>query len=231
MGRVGVPIVYSWPAGSGGLRGYFEDRESGEFTIYHLKEFLREVARCPEVERIHLIAHSRGTDVLTTALRELNLEDRGRGLKPQKELKLETLVLAAPDLDREVFSQRFVSEGLVNIARRVAIYYSAADSAVGMALWLFGSSQRLGAMSLADIEPESRRLLAGLPSFQTIYCSVSGFATSHAYVFDDPAAMSDLILLLRDRCDPGEENGRPLRASEPALWTLDNDYLKPKEAD
>ena len=69
LGRRGVPILYSWPAAHGGLFGYFIDRESGEFTIYHLKEFLRLLAASPEVERIHILAHSRGTDVITTALR------------------------------------------------------------------------------------------------------------------------------------------------------------------
>jgi esterase/lipase superfamily enzyme len=41
LGRQGVPILYTWPAGSGsGLRGYEHDRESGEFTLFHLKQFL-----------------------------------------------------------------------------------------------------------------------------------------------------------------------------------------------
>ena len=43
------------------------DRESGEFTVYHLKQCLRAVAACPDVERVHLIAHSRGTDVTISA--------------------------------------------------------------------------------------------------------------------------------------------------------------------
>ena len=29
LGRQGVPILYTWPAGFGGLRGYTRDRESG----------------------------------------------------------------------------------------------------------------------------------------------------------------------------------------------------------
>jgi esterase/lipase superfamily enzyme len=229
MGRVGVPIAYTWPAGGGGARGYFYDRESGEFTIYHLKEVLRTIATCPGLERLHIISHSRGTDVATTALRELNLEYRSRGLDPQKELKLETFVLAAPDLDTMVFGQRFISEGLIDVARRVAIYYSSNDSALGLSVWLFSGKNRLGAMAFEDFKPRTRELLANLHGFQTIDCNVSGFASSHAYMFDDPAALSDLILLLRDRCDPGAENGRPLQSEVPGLWFLDNDYEKPKK--
>src|SRR5205814_729751 len=56
MGRVGVPISYSWPAGLGGIRGYAYDRESGEFTVSHLRHFLKAVADCPDVERVHVVA-------------------------------------------------------------------------------------------------------------------------------------------------------------------------------
>jgi esterase/lipase superfamily enzyme len=73
LGRVGVPIVYTWPAGYPGLSGYTYDRESSEFTIYHLRSFLDLIASYPEVERIHLIAHSRGTDVAVAAVRELTI--------------------------------------------------------------------------------------------------------------------------------------------------------------
>ena len=63
LGRQGVPILYTWPAGFGGLRGYTRDRESGGFTIFHLKQFLRLLASTPELEELNIIAHSRGTDV------------------------------------------------------------------------------------------------------------------------------------------------------------------------
>ena len=47
LGRGSVPVLYTWPAGSGGLLGYFMDRESGEFTIFHLKQLLRLLASYP----------------------------------------------------------------------------------------------------------------------------------------------------------------------------------------
>jgi len=72
-GRWGVPIYYSWPAGqSGFISGYSYDRESGEFTIFHLKQFLRALGRVPEVEKINLHAHSRGTDGTRSGTRSPN---------------------------------------------------------------------------------------------------------------------------------------------------------------
>jgi esterase/lipase superfamily enzyme len=64
LGRQGVPILYTWPAGIGGLRGYTYDRESGEFTLFHLKQFLRVLASIPELEELHIIAHSPGNGCL-----------------------------------------------------------------------------------------------------------------------------------------------------------------------
>ena len=118
MGRVGVPIAYTWPAGRGGIRGYAYDRESGEFTVSHLRRFIQTVAECPDVERVHLIAHSRGCDVAISALRELHLTISAQGKTTQRELKLENLVLAAPDIDEEVFMQRSVGENLLQAAKR-----------------------------------------------------------------------------------------------------------------
>ena len=76
MGRCGVPVVYTWPAGGGSdpLRNYTYDRESSEFTVFHLKQFLRLLASCPDVEKVHIIAHSSGTNTALSALRELAIE-------------------------------------------------------------------------------------------------------------------------------------------------------------
>ncbi len=227
MGRVGVPIAYTWPAGFSGIRGYAYDRESGEFTIFHLKNFIRTVAACPEVERIHLVAHSRGTDVTITALRELNIEFQAKGESTADALKIENLVLAAPDLDEDVFMQRFFAENLLEAARRTTIYASSTDKAIEIADVVFASGRRLGGLRPRDFSPSMRNMLAQMPNLQFIECKVrsSGIIASHDYVFNNPAALSDLILVLRDRRPPGAEHGRPLWQPLAGIWELNNDYL------
>lgn len=252
-GRPGVPIVYTWPAGSGGLFGYAYDRESGEFTIVHLKLLLTALAENPQIERVHLIGHSRGTDVAVTTLRELHAEVRaatGRGITGQlsdrplitltpeqtahipytfEYLKLHTLVLAAPDLDQDVFVQRFVGENLVRAAQRIVIYFSPEDEALAFARWLFGSKARMGDLHASDFTPEQRATLAKLTSVELIECATKGFS-SHAYIFQHPGAFSDLLLILRDDRLPGAANGRPLEQPIEGVWLLKNDYLKPPAA-
>jgi esterase/lipase superfamily enzyme len=226
MGRCGVPFAYSWPAGMGGLRGYAYDRESGEFTVFHLKHFLQAVASCPDVERLHIIAHSRGCDVTISALRELHIGIQAQGRSTTEVLKLENLVLAAPDLDEEVFIQRFVSENMLSAAKRTTLYASNQDKAIEAADILFASRNRLGSLSGRDVAPVARKYLAKMPNVQFIECKVnSSFALSHSYVFTHPAALSDLILVLRDRRPPGALHGRPLRQPEEGIWELDQNYL------
>jgi esterase/lipase superfamily enzyme len=225
MGRVGVPIAYTWPAGLGGIRGYAYDRESGEFTVGHLREFIRSVATCPGVERVHLVAHSLGVHVTISALLELHLIYAAQGKSTQCELKLENLVLAAPDVDEELFMQRFVGENLLKAARRTTIYASQYDKAIELSDIIFASRRRLGTLAVKDFSPKMKQGLAKLPNVQFIECKVSGWLLSHSYVFTHPAALSDLILVLRDRRDPGAANGRPLRQRAEGIWELTDDYL------
>ena len=94
--------------------------------------------------RLHILAHSRGTDVTMTALRELHLEYRGRGVDTGDELKLANVVLAAPDLDLEVAVQRLRPDLVILAPKRFTMYVSKGDKAIGIAEWLFSSVERLG---------------------------------------------------------------------------------------
>lgn len=226
MGRVGVPIAYTWPAGSGGIRGYAYDRESSEFTVGHLRHFIKTVAETPGVERVHILAHSMGCSVTVSAVRELHLACQAQGKVTQRELKLENLVLAAPDIDEDVFMQRFVGENLLIAARQTTIYASPFDRAIELSDILFASRRRLGILAIKDFSANFKQSLAKLPSVQFVECKVSGILTSHSYIFEHPAALSDLILVLRDSRPPGAANGRPLLQPAEGLWELTDDYLK-----
>lgn len=226
MGRPGVPVIYSWPAGHGGLRGYTSDSESAEFTVFHLKQFLRALAATPGLEKIHILAHSRGTDVVTTAIKELMLEYRGKGLDTRKELKLGNLVLVAPDLELEIVNQSLVAEGMIFVPERFTVYLSKGDRALKLSSWLTNSVKRLGSLILDELNPRERADLTSLPNMTFIDADVESDITGHAYFWINPAASSDVILLLRDNAEPGAENGRPLIKQSENFWLLNEDYLK-----
>jgi hypothetical protein len=52
---------------------------------------------------------------------------------------------------------------------------------------------------------------------------------SHSYAFTHPAALSDLILVLRDGRPPGPEHGRPLAQPSEGIWELTDDYLAQRD--
>lgn len=227
MGRRGVAIAYTWPAGAKGLiRGYNRDRESGEFTVFHLKQLIRFLARTPELDRINILAHSRGTDVTTSAVRELLIEARGAGADPKEAYRIEDIVLAAADLDLEVVSQRLTAENLFQISDRLTLYVSAKDQAIGIADWLYKSKHRVGRVRYEDLTPTMRDRLE--------YISRSGIAIvdarvkkkgwGHDYFHSNPAVSSDLILVWRDDKCPGADNGRPLIQTAPGWWVIEAGY-------
>jgi hypothetical protein len=72
------PIPYGVIETAGGKRGilfgYDVDYESSVYAVEHLRKTIRTIATTPGVERIHLVAHSRGTDLLATAMSDLTYE-------------------------------------------------------------------------------------------------------------------------------------------------------------
>jgi esterase/lipase superfamily enzyme len=219
-GRAGVPILYSWPAGAPGLlRGYTHDRDSGEFTIPHLKHFLRLIASVPEVERIHVVAHSRGTHVLTGALHELVIENLAMDRDPRQTLKIANVVLASPDIDLEVFFQRFFGEQFFRGAQHVTIYVSKKDNAIDLSEWL-QSDRSLGDVQLEEFTEDELQMLEDVGSYDIVESKVRSSFLGHGYYHSNPAVSADLILVLRYGAKAGSDQ-RPLKHLTAKYWVLD----------
>lgn len=224
--REGVPIVYSWPAGRGGVRGYTYDRESSEFTVSHFKRFLTVLAACPELDRVHVIAHSRGAEVVTSAVRELLLEAGGAGTSVARVAKIGNLVLVAPDLDLEVASQRVAAEMVPLAVGRLTVYVHEKDRAIGLANWLFEGIRRLGQVRVRDFTAEQRAYMLRAGKVEFIDARVKVGFPGHGYFHSNPAVSSDLLQLLRYDCPAGHAL-RPLAREQDLLWRITDEYLAP----
>ena len=227
MGRQGVPMVYSWPTGSSvAIRDYNRDRESGDFTVYHLKQFLLALAGTPNLRKVHLLAHSRGTEVLSDALRELNIQCLAANPdgNPAADLRIGNLVLVAADIDIEVARQRLAAEGIGRICERLTVYSSPDDLALKISRWLVRGTVRLGTLGLVKMQSRDRRALATLQGVDFIDARVRGDFIGHSYFYSNPAVSSDLILLLRDDRPPGAAHGRPLERKSDVFWELRDGY-------
>lgn len=221
-GRKGVPILYSWPAGAGGLFGYFRDRESGEFTVFHLKEFLLQLSQIPELKKIHIVAHSRGTDVTTTALRELIIAVRNQGKHPKKVLKIENLIMAAPDLDFAVVRQRLVAEGFGAAIGKITVYINRGDSALGISQRLM-AGQRLGTLTANRLKGADKDIFAEVKTVSFINVEGVRGLTGHAYYRTNRNVLSDIATIIRDNADPGSA-ARPLTRLQGNFWNMSKGY-------
>ncbi len=225
FGREGLPIVYTWPAGYPGIFGYTYDRESSEFTVFHLKQLIKWLSAQPEIENIHLIAHSRGTDVAVSAFRDLVIWARGAGIDPRERFKIKNFVLAAADMDMQVISQRIAAERLALAVDQATLYSSPGDKAIGIAEWLFASPRgRVGTLGIGDLtEEEIRRMKVNAARVTVVNFEGESTGYGHDYFRTNPAVSSDLVLKIRYGLKPGEA-GRPLEYIGLNFWRVPEGY-------
>lgn len=230
LGRKHVPVLYTWPAGHdgiSGLRGYNYDRESSEFTIYHLKQFLKSLGRMDEIEKIHIIAHSRGTDVLVNAMREVILEIRAAGKDPIEELRIANIILAAPDISYDVILQRVVAEHTVAGVEQATVYASPGDKAIRISEWLYGGFARVGHMDSGEVRAklnqEQIEYIGEHSSVKLIEFKGKSDKVGHSYFSSNGAVSSDLITLINTGARAGSPE-RPMKHMSAIYWVIEDGY-------
>jgi esterase/lipase superfamily enzyme len=225
LGREGVPFCYTWPAGEGLLKAYEYTIDSTEFTVYHFKQTLRLIASHPEVKKINILAHSRGTAVATDTVREMYLEAKCHGEDAVRAMKFGTAVLAAADIDLDVAIQRDAAERVGRAVEFTAIYFSDHDKALSLSSWLFGGVMRLGDIKFEMFDKEEIAVLRKSQRVQMMDAKVKDLGDfNHAYFHTSPAVSSDIVLLLRYGLLPGAEHGRPLVVSDDGYWIIEDGY-------
>jgi len=222
LGRRGVPVLYSWPASHGGLFGYFVDRESGEFTIYHLKNLIRLLASFSELERINILAHSRGTGVVSSALRELIIEARAAGRSPREVYRIENLIMVAPDLDFDIVRQRLMAEKIGPAFGQITVYTTDSDKALKLSQTLM-SGTRFGRIRAADLGEQEQAIFKIVKN--VAFIDVQGVRSfiGHGYYLSNPSTSSDIIRIINVGDKPGSP-GRPLTHRMLNFWEMPVDY-------
>jgi len=238
LGREFVCAFFTWPAGGkrGILFGYEQDYESSIFAVEHLRKAIRTIADTPGLERIHILAHSRGTDVVATALSELSFESYMQQMTLPRRAKLGNVVLMAPDMDVEVAPEKLLAimsdpdlphgprpdPRAVFAALRpfhLTIYVSPDDKALATSGWLFGSLARLGRIDTSILTPGQIELSARLGFLDVIQIRGTTDLFGHGYFVSNPRVSADLIALIRYGLKPNEP-GRPLEEIERPFWRI-----------
>lgn len=119
----GEPVFYSWPS-QGATTKYTVDEANIEWAKHNMKNFLRDYLTKSKADDIYLVAHSMGNRGLTKALIDLMNEH------PELKDKITEVILAAPDIDADVFRRDIAPKMVQKIAKPITLYVSSDDLAL-----------------------------------------------------------------------------------------------------
>ncbi len=131
----GVPILYSWPSAAS-PRDYLYDRDSVLFARAGLETLIDLVAET-QAERITLVAHSLGSQLLLETLRSRAIRTGGRLWD-----EVDGIALISPDIDVDVFLAQVAP--IDDLPEPFVIFVSGRDRALRLSEWLSGGGTRLG---------------------------------------------------------------------------------------
>jgi len=201
-----------------------------------LRKTIRAIAGTPGLERIHLLAHSRGTDLLATVLSELGVEAYMQQTTLPRRFRIGNVVLMAPDIDADVAVAKILAvqsdpdlpygtapnPGAVFESTpgfQVTAYVSPDDKALAASSWLFGSLLRLGRVEASMMTAQQIEQMRRVELVDVIQISGTTDLFGHGYFRSNPRVSADLIAMLRYGLRPNEP-GRPLEAVRRPFWRV-----------
>jgi esterase/lipase superfamily enzyme len=137
----GAPIVFAWPS-EGSPTGYIADKDAVTFSRDQLVQLLNGLARRPKIGAINVIGHSMGGWLTVEALRQLKLTGQDATIRRLK------VVLAAPDIDDDVFGRQLAVIGPLNPPMTVLV--SRDDAALSISRFVADNHDRVGAANVRD---------------------------------------------------------------------------------
>jgi len=203
----GATMLFSWPSRAEVL-SYPVDEQNAEWSVSDMKTVLASLATVAPGTPIYVIAHSMGNRVLTRGFKALFDEDRSA------RRAFNQVVLAAPDLDADVF-RRDIAPAILGRpgGPRVTLYASSNDKALMASRDLHGGYRRLG---------ESGSDLVVMPNLDTVDASdVRTEFLGHSYFGDSGTVLSDLVYLIHERLRPQERERfslDPVKNLEIVYW-------------
>jgi esterase/lipase superfamily enzyme len=139
----GTHVLFTWPSYRRVL-AYSGDREVATASRDALEKLLTDLGRTPGVGRIHVIAHSMGAFLTMEGLRQASIAGRG-----ELDGRLGEVILAAPDLDVEVFRQQVAR---ISRPSRISLFVQADDRALAASSTVAWDRQRLGALDVRNAQ-------------------------------------------------------------------------------
>ncbi|BAO74626.1 alpha/beta hydrolase [Winogradskyella sp. PG-2] len=177
----GKAVFYSWPSQGSTFR-YGKDEENIEWSQINIKRFLEDYLSKSKAKEIYLVAHSMGNRGLTNAIVDI-MED-----KPELRSKIKEIILAAPDIDADVFKNDIAPKMVSKTKKPITLYVSSDDLALKASKLLHGNAR-------AGDAGEKMVILNGIETIDATGIDTSFL--SHSYFADTNSIISDIFDIIQ----------------------------------
>ena len=200
----GALILYSWPS-QGRVLAYTEDEDSVQWTAFHLRAFLEELAQQTKATKIHLIAHSMGSRALTSAMQVIAAERRHSSTPVFSQV-----VLAAPDIGADTLE--LPSREIRPVAKRITLYASGNYDSLILSSIVHGVMRAGGAQN---------KYLLVAPGLDTVDASdAQTDFLGHAYFDTSATILTDIQKIFTTEAPPELRNLLPASFQNLRYWIL-----------
>jgi esterase/lipase superfamily enzyme len=181
----GATVLFSWPS-RGDVADYFYDKDSAlgpRLALLHVIDNLHKAG----YDDIDVIAHSMGNLIAVDAL--------ANSAATQSPTRIAQLIMAAPDVDRDMFIQGIPA--VAKVTKGLTLYASKNDKALQLSKRIAGNIPRAG-----DV-PDSGPVV--LPGLWTIDMSLIGdelFGLNHSTFATTRNVLNDLAILIERGIPP-----------------------------
>jgi esterase/lipase superfamily enzyme len=182
----GTTVIFSWPSRNE-VHGYMADEDAADWATGDMKTVLASLATLAPDTKIYVVAHSMGNRVFARGFQAMLSEN------PKLQTPFKEVVMAAPDIDADVF-KRNIAPVILNKGTRFTLYASSKDEALMMSRELHGGYRRLG---------ESGENILVMSGMDTVDAStVDTGLIGHSYYGDIGTVISDMKYVIRQSLPP-----------------------------
>jgi esterase/lipase superfamily enzyme len=201
----GMPFFYSWPSANR-VRAYLPDEETARLSESVFENLIEDLTTQLPVKDIYIVAHSMGTRVVSHAL-----QHRAESGKPNKQLR--ELLLAAPDINAELFKEQIAPKLASMQGLRTTVYASSGDLALRVSKIVHGF-QRVGETTGGVLT------FPGLETIDASSASSSSRSFGHSYIVDTPSVLGDIKSIILSKASTSQRGLSVAGTSPNTYWKL-----------
>jgi len=200
----GIPFFYSWPSANQ-VTGYWQDEEAARLSEGVFEQLIEELSQLP-VTDVYIVAHSMGNRIVGHALQAR--VDKGKETKHLREI-----LLAAPDINANIFRSVIAPKLIAMQGTRTTIYAASSDVALMASKFVHGFKRVGDTTGGVFVYP-------GLETIDASSAASMGRGYGHLYVVDSQSVMGDIRSIIAHK-GPAKARGLSSAGSAPDFyWRL-----------